>query len=230
LHGDYLVRDFAARADRVVPFGMGYETEYLQGAHPSPLEFTRRPVIGFVGYVYYGHDQVVRMFVAALRRLEQRGRSFTLLTVGDSSEVFSRCAHESGLQSYVPVGRVGLPAALGLMRAMDFGFVFRLPEDVCNINSKLWEYLAANLYVLGLVPPEGSMARLFAEGGCGRVLPYDVEGMARVLDEELAAYAAGKRKAPPAEFTARFSAERMVEALAARLERLAASLRGAPAA
>jgi len=226
MHGEYLVRDFAADANRIVPYGMGYEPEYFRGNPALPVEFTRRPVIGFVGYIYYGYEQVVRNMVRALAELERRGHAFTLLSVGDSAGVFAKCAQEEHLESHVPIGRVGLGTALALMQKMDFGFVCRSPDDICNINSKLWEYLAAKLYILGVVPPEGAMARLMAEGNCGRVLPYDVEGMVRGLEQELLDYAAGTRKPPPPEFTQRFSAERMVDALAERLRLMCANASG----
>lgn len=219
-HGECLIRDFGVLREKVLPCGMGFEPDYFSDLPPRQLDLPRRPVIGYVGYSYHGHEEVVGGFVHALRKLEKRGVKFTLVTVGDSSGTFSRAALETGLESFLPIGRVSLAMSLALMQGVDLGLVYRIPEDICNINSKLWEYLRSGVSLLALVPPGGAMATLIDEGRCGYLLPYDADAMADVLLAAIRDYGAGKLKRAAPEFIAQFSADRMVSELAERIREI----------
>ncbi len=220
MHGDALVADFGAERDKVVSHGMGFEPDYFTDRAVDVVDLPRRPVIGYLGYVYYGHERVVGNFVAALRKLERNGVRFTLLTAGDGSGLFNRCALEAGLESYVPLGRLPLTTALSLMRQLDFGLVCRIPEDRCNINSKLWEYLQAGVSLLALVPPDGAMAALIEEGTCGYMLPYDADAMAGAISHAIEDFRAGTAKRASPDFVARYSSERIVDALASKIREI----------
>ena len=218
MHGDLLVRDFGISEDNVVSYGIGYDEDYFSETESCLINFTQKPVIGFVGSVYHGYDDAVRNFVLALRELEKRGYNFSLVSVGDNSSLFSKCAQEADLKSFLPIDRVKLSTALTLMQRMDFGLVCTFSEHKSHINSKLWEYLKSNLSILAIVPEDGSMAKIVNEGKCGYVLPYNAEGMIPILERAFNEYGEEKALRASPEFVAQFSRERMVDKLVEKLE------------
>jgi len=220
MHGEFLVKDFDIEKDKVVPYGMGYDEDYFSENENCLINFTQKPVIGFVGSVYYGYEDAVRNFVTALKELEKKGYSFTFVSVGGASSLFSKCAREIGLKSFVPIDRVSLSKALSLMQKMDFGMVCVVKEYKSNINSKIWEYLKSNLSILAIVPEDGAMAKIINEGKCGYILLYDTNGMASPLEKALMDYKKGATLRANSEFVAQFSRERMIDKLAKEIEEI----------
>jgi glycosyltransferase involved in cell wall biosynthesis len=219
LHAEYLVRDFKLEAQKVVPFGMGFEPVYLREKAEALVKFPARPVIGFVGRLYYGYQFVIRNLIEALRVLERQGYHFTLASVGGDS-TFQTFAREAKLRNFVPIGTVDHSLALSLMNELDFGVVAACARCLSNINSKLWEYLALNLSVLAIAPRGGSMDSLITAGNCGYVLPYDVESMLPLLETALNDFEDETVKRATPEFVHGYSRRTMVAQLVKRLEAL----------
>lgn len=220
MHGEFLLKDFVIKKDKVVSCGMGYEEDYFSEDEDYLIDFTKKPVIGFVGSVYYGYEDAVKNFVLALRELEKRGYSFTFVSVGGASSLFSKYAQETELKSFVPVDRVSLSKALTLMQKMNFGIVCTFKKHKSHINSKLWEYLRSNLSILAIVPEDGAMARIINEGKCGYILSYDAKETVSILEKALTDYKKGETLRASQEFVAQFSRENMVDKLAEKIEEI----------
>jgi glycosyltransferase involved in cell wall biosynthesis len=218
LHAEYLIRDFKLDAQKVVPYGMGFEPAYLSDM-AKVVAFPTRPAIGFVGRIYYGYQFVIKNLIDALKVLELQGHHFTLVSVGGDN-TFHTFANEARLKSFVPIGKLDYSLALSTMNALDFGVVAVDEACLANINSKMWEYLALNLSILGIVPQGGSMDSLITAGNCGYVLPYDVESMLPVLEAALSDFENNKVKRASPEFIQQYSRETMIAHLAKRLEEL----------
>ena len=220
MHRDYLIDGFHVDSDKIEPLGMGYEEEYFNVIKDVPIEFSRKPVIGFVGSVYYGYDYTVDILVKSLKILEENGFDFTLISLGDSSGIFTRCAERQNLKNFLPISRVNYSTALGLMRLLDFGIILGPKSYKLILNSKIWEYLKFNLSVLGIVPEDSMAARVIKEGNCGYILPYEQEAMYQELKRALIDYSNGAVKKANSDFIKSFSSEIMVEKLAKRIEEL----------
>ena len=92
------------------------------------------------------------------------------------------------------------------------------------LSGKVFEYLAAERPILGVVPPDGAAAALIREAGAGVVVaPDDVEGMVAALRDLHERWRAGSLDAPPLseEWRTRVSRRARVEELARVLEGLA---------
>ena len=218
MHGDFLVRDFKIDKEKVMPLGMGYEEDYFKDVNQIPIEFTKRPVIGFVGYVYYGYEYAVENFVNALKELEDEGYDFTLVSAGDTSNIFSKYANKVNLKNFLPISRVEYSTALSLMNSMDFGVVIASKDYPSWINSKIWEYLRLNLSILGIVPQNGAMAKIINDGKCGYILLYDTESMVSMLKKALDDYSVGKTRKADCDFVKIFSREKMIDELIKKIE------------
>ena len=218
MHGEFLVRDFKIDKEKVLPLGMGYEEDYFKDINKVPIEFTKRPVIGFVGTIYYGYEYAIENFVKALKELEDEGYEFTLVSVGDTANIFSKYANKVNLKNFLPISRISLDSALGLMKMMDFGVLFALNEHKSNISSKLWDYLQSKLSILGIIPEDGAMGKIINDGKCGYILPYDIEQMISMLKKALDDYKEGKTRKTDYDFVKIFSREKMIDELAEKIE------------
>ena len=220
MHRDDLIDKFHVDSEKIEPLGMGYEEEYFSAIRDVPIEFPKKPVIGFVGSVYYGYDYTVDYLVKSLKILEENGFDFTSSKPRRFLGMFSKYAERQNLKNFLPVSRVNYSTALGLMRLLDFGIILGPKSYKLILNSKIWEYLKFNLSVLGIVPEDSMAARVIKEGNCGYVLPYEQEAMCQEMKRALIDYSNGAvRKANP-DFIKSFSSERMVEKLAKRIEEL----------
>jgi len=194
MHKELLIRDFKVDEEKVLPLGMGYEEEYFQDLQPFPLQFLRKPVIGFVGSMYYGYDYTVESLLHCLKDLEREGFQFTLLALGDSCKIFSRYAERENLSSFLPISRVDYSTALRLMMRLDFGLILSPQAYRLIVNSKLWEYMRSDLSVLAIVPAESMAAKIVEESGCGYILPYEKEPMLCELKRALVDYSEGRAR------------------------------------
>ena len=220
IHGNFLVRDFDTPKGKIVSYGMGYDESYFPRDEDCLINFTKKPVIGFVGSDYYGYDEAINNFVWALKELERDGYEFTLISVGSASLLFSQYAREIGLKNFVPIDRVSLSFALSIMKRMDFGVVCTFKKHKSHINSKIWEYLRANLSILAIVPKDGAMAQIINEGKCGYIFPYNAKEMVPVLKNILSNYRNGKVLRAEPKFIVQFSAEYMVDKLVKKIKKI----------
>ena len=122
MHGALLIRDFKLDSRKVVALGMDMRPITSKIAE-NPIVFPKRPIIGFVGRVYYGYQNAIKNFVEAMKTLEREGYDFTLVSVGDQENAFNKFASEVKLRSFVPIGRVNYLQALSIMNDLDFGIV-----------------------------------------------------------------------------------------------------------
>ena len=222
-HAELLCGDFGIKEKRIVPYGMGFCEEYFAEPADPIASFPTTPVIGFIGSTYYGYDDALRNFVSALKELEDADHRFTFVSVGDSSSRFATFARQIGLRSFVAIERVSFPQAVALMRTMDLGLVCVGREYRSNINSKLWEYMRANLSILALVPDNGAMARVVTDGRCGYLLPYDAAGMRDTLRQVLDDYKESRLIHARAEYVAQFSREKIGVKLGRKIEEMLCS-------
>lgn len=218
LHKERLVEEFAIEESKVQALGMGYEEDYFSDIKQIPITAKKRPIIGFVGSVYYGYEYTVKNLIQSLKQLEDEGVSFTLVSVGDSSKEFLTYAEEAGLVSFLPISRVDYSTALGLMSSMDFGIVLVSKDYEENINSKLWEYLRLNLHVIAIVPEQGAMAKIINENHCGYVLPYEAEPMQAMLRSAIEDYNCGRAPRADNNLIKNLSRESMVDRLISNIE------------
>ena len=216
-HAELLVSDFGLPENRVVSYGLGYGEEYFAEPGSPLVRFTNRPVIGFIGSIYYGYDDALQDLLTALKELEDQGETFTFVSVGSSSAAFAGWARAIGLKNFLSIERVGLDQALALMASLDLGLVCVSADYATNINSKIWEYLRANVSILALVPDPGAMADLVRDGRCGYLLPYDSAGMVQVLRGVLEDHRTGRLPRARPEFVAQFSRARLAAKLALRI-------------
>jgi len=220
MHGELLTKDFELDPQKVAPLGIGYESDYLSDIREGFVRFPTRPVIGFIGQVWYGYQHAIRNLTEALGVLEREGHQFTLVSVGDPDNTFYRFAREAKLTNFVPIRNVDYLSALSIMSELDFGIVATCEKCLPTINSKLWEYLALNQSILGIVPKAGSMAAIIDEGNCGYVLPYDSESMVYSLRKALDDHKRGKTRRANVDFVRRYSRKIMVARLIERLDEL----------
>jgi glycosyltransferase involved in cell wall biosynthesis len=222
MHGERLIKDFKLDEQKVVALGMGYEADYLQDVTESAIHFPKRPVIGFVGRVYYGYQNAIKNLVEALKMLERDGYQFTLVSAEHQSNasVFNDFVNKVNLKSFEPVDSLNYLQALSIMKELDFGIVTTCEECFPHINSKLWEYLVLNLSVLAIVPNTGSMAQIVQAGDCGSVLSYDKAQMVAELRTILDDYKAGRVKRASPDFVKGYSRATMIARLAKRMEEL----------
>ncbi len=218
MHKENFVKDFGAYEEKVVPLGMRYE--YFQDVKPVFVEFSRKPVIGFVGSVYYGYDYAVENLVKSLKGLEENGFEFTLISLGDSSNIFSKCAAQHNLKNFLPISRVDYATALGLMKHLDFGIILGPKSYKLILNSKIWEYLKFGLSILAIVPDDSMAAKVVAEGKCGYVLPYEEKAMLSKLKEAFSDYDEQELARASSQFVKKYSSENMVQELARKIEEL----------
>ena len=220
VHKELLIEDYRADENKIQPLGMGYEEDYFQDILPAPINFPRKPVLGFLGSVYYGYEPAVESLIKALAALEKEGIEFTLISVGGASPVFSKYVKKAGLRSFIPISIINLDSSLGLMRMMDFGVVFGLENDKTALGSKLWDYLNSNLILLAIVPPDSMAARIIEEGRCGYILPYAEKDMLTPLREALKDYREQRLMPDSSRFVKKYSSEKMVGELARKIEEL----------
>jgi len=220
MHGELLIKDFGVNKNKVVPYGMGYDEDYFAENVNYPINFTQKPVIGFVGSVYYGYEDAVKNLIIALKELENKGIIFTFVSVGGASAMFSKYAQEMELKSFIPIDRISLSNALSLMKKINFGVVGTFSKHKPHINSKLWEYLKSDLSILAIVPEDGAMAKIVNEGRCGYILPYNSKQMIPVLEKALQDYKKGEILLASQEFITRFSKELMIDKLADKIKQI----------
>jgi len=152
-------------------------------AEPSPFQFERRPVIGFVGKTYYGYDDLGRSFVRALKVLERQGEEFTFVCAGEN--FFPEIALREKLQSCLPFGRLPYRKAIGLLAVLDLSIVMIPVAYPENINSKIYEAIQLGTPILGLVPAGGSMAEMIDRHKLGAVIPLQETQLADTLPNVL---------------------------------------------
>ena len=220
VHKELLIEDYQADANKVEPLGMGYEEDYFQGVPLAPIAFPRKPVLGFLGSVYFGYEPAVESLIKALAILEREGFEFTLVCVGGASPVFSRYVKKAGLKSFLPIGTINLDSSLGLMKMMDFGVLFGLEHDRTALGSKLWDYLNSNLILLAVVPPNSMAARIIADGKCGYMLPYTEQEMVSSIREALNDFKEKRLMPETSRYVKKYSSEKMICELSKKIEDL----------
>ena len=213
IHKSMLINEYKIDKNKIVDYGMGYEEDYFKELKKNIISFLKKPVIGFVGHLYFGYEYVAKNFIFALKKLEEKGYSFTFISIGDTSNIFSKYALEYNLEQFIPINWISLKSALSLMQEMDFGLVVIEKEYKSNINSKIWEYLKLKLSILGIVPEDGAMGRIIKEGRCGYILSYEKERMITQLQNILENYKRNKILKPSDNFINKFSREKLIDKL-----------------
>lgn len=219
MHAELLITDFNLERRKVVPFGIGYETDYLRDIKGQFVEFPTRPAIGFVGQMYHGYYSAIKNLTEALSGLEREAYGFTFVSVG-GDKTLHKLANEAKLGNFLPIDNVDYLRAVSIMKQLDFGIVATCEQCLPHINSKLWEYLALGLSILAIAPNEGSMATILEEGNCGYLLPYDKESMMLALRHVFNEYKDGTSRRARAEFVEGYSRETIFAELVKRIERL----------
>mgnify|MGYP002632273598 CR=1 FL=1 len=177
MHGEKLRQDFNYNKD--ILFCNGYSNLFNEEVIDLNIDFLSNPVIGFIGYTYYGYDDVIATFLEVLEELESDGVSFTFISVGDNH--FSRLASSSKLKNFYAFSKVSYPKALSFMKKIDIGLALILESYSHNINSKIFEYMQNKKFTIAIAPKDGEMDKILKENATGMLLSYDKNKMKEEL-------------------------------------------------
>ncbi len=211
---------------RVISNGCDFDD--FEGLRYEPGEKLR---ILHAGY-FFG-ARTPRPFLQALTRLfdrrpELRG-AVEVRFIGGFREADRAWAEELGLGEALAVdGFVPHDGALRAMKEAD-ALLLLIPNagglGTTVLSGKLFEYLAAERPVLGLVPPEGAAAALLRETGLAWIAdPDDLDRIEGVLEEAYEAWAGGalrNGRVLPHELRERLDRRARAAELAALLEAVA---------
>jgi len=181
MHGEKIKKDFNYNKD--ILFCNGYSKLFKEEVPNLNIDFSSKPVIGFIGYTYYGYDDVAETFIEVLEGLESEGVDFTFISVGDN--YFSRLASHSKLKKFYAFSKVPYPKALSFMQKIDIGFALILQSYSHNINSKIFEYMQNKKFTIAIAPKNGEMDKILTECNRGMVLSYEKNQMKKELKELL---------------------------------------------
>jgi hypothetical protein len=186
----------------------------------EPVKFDRFTIL-HAGNFYASRS--VESILLALRELVARDglppRGIALRLVGVNGPEVPAAAGRLGLGSLLEMeGPVSFRDAFARMKGADVLLLVVGREHGGLVPAKLFDYLAARRFVLGIVPPGAEAARLIEELGIGTtVLTDDIPGMVDVLRRRIAAASAEVTPSPSA---ARFGARRTMEGLSQHLREL----------
>lgn len=126
----------------------------------------------------------LRPLARAALRLTRAGRPVRIVLLGDvwdwPAELVS--AREAGVLETRQ--RVSRDEALRAIRSADVALLVRSRPGRIWVTTKLWDYLAARVPILGLVDPVSDAAGIIGELRAGSVVPYDDE---KAIEAELVA-------------------------------------------
>lgn len=180
-HGEKIKEDF--NYQKKILFCNGYSTLFKEEIPEVSIEFKNMPVIGFIGYTYYGYDDVAETFIEVLEELEEEGLSFTFIAVGDNH--FARLVSQSTLDNFYAFQKVPYRKALAFMNKIDIGLAITLKTHSGHINSKIFEYMQHKKYTLSIAPKDGAMDKILSSHSIGKVLSYNKVEMKNELRELL---------------------------------------------
>ena len=177
MHGKLIKKDF--NYNKKILFCNGYSELFDEEISDLNINFSSKPIIGFIGYTYYGYDDVAETFIKALEELETEGINFTFLSVGDN--IFSRLISNSKLNNFYAFSKVSYPKALSFMKKIDIGLALILESYPHNINSKIFEYMQNRKFTIAIAPKNGEMDEILSQRQTGVVLSYDKDRMKEEL-------------------------------------------------
>lgn len=176
-HDQQLVEEYCVSNDKVVPLGVGYDSQQFPVTSKTSHNPDRPLRIGYIGSLYEGYEKLAERIVEGLAN---SAYPVELIVAGDDRAVFKGFADRFGLDHFDYKGRVDQIEALGIMQSLDVGLIM-IDQQYELINSKFWEYLYAGLSIVALAPKSGAMSEWLLEHNAGYVLPYDGEGIKVVL-------------------------------------------------
>jgi len=181
MHGEKIKKDFNYNKD--ILFCNGYSKLFKEEIPNLNIDFISKPVIGFIGYTYYGYDDVAETFIEVLEELELEGVDFTFISVGDN--YFSRLASNIKLKQFYAFSKVSYPKALSFIQKIDIGLALILQSYSHNINSKIFEYMQNKKFTIAIAPKNGEMDKILTECDRGTLLSYEKNQMKKELKELL---------------------------------------------
>ncbi len=181
MHGEKIKKDFNYEKD--ILFCNGFSNLFGEKIIDLNIEFKNRPIIGFIGYTYYGYDDVAETFLEVLQELESEGVEFTFISVGDNH--FSRLATNSTLNNFYAFQKVPYVKALSFMKKIDIGLALIMESYAHNINSKIFEYMQNKKFTIAIAPKNAEMDLILKENERGMVLSYNKTEMKEELKELL---------------------------------------------
>lgn len=226
MRDDFLARDPKLRPERfhVIPNGFdAADFDGVERARPPLLTFTHAGSL-HASRTPHSLFRVFRRWAEREPKLHERVRLRFLGRVDRGIESMLReppFDRVATLEGYLPHAE-----SVRALRESDVLLLLIVddPQSRGMLTGKLFEYLGSGTPILALAPP-GEAAELIERTRAGRVvLPDDEEGLARALEEVVAARAAGRRPFgdPDAAAIADYSRERLTARLAALFGTLAA--------
>jgi len=197
----------------------GSDFESFEGIEYTPGERFRLTHTGTIGSI----RRDVRPFLAALARTDG---DIVARFVGGMRAVDAALVAELGLEDRVELIPFRPHAETVRLQRDSEALLMVLPavDSARKIQSaKIFEYLAADRPVLGLVPPDGEAARLIRRLGAGVVVaPGDVDQIAAALADLERRWREGTLRAPnlSEEDRAGLSRRERAERMSALLERI----------
>lgn len=181
--GDFVAEPLSARypdrpPDRftVIPY-TGYNPDDFAGRDLSPPPFQRPLKIAYTGSFYPGQI-TPEPLLRALGRLHGEGRiapgDLQVTFAGDWDDGYTQLTGELGVEGYLhALGTISRAACVDLWLdshalLVILGAGFDSPD---RFPAKFWDYVGARRFILGLVPPEGRLARLIRRQRLGLVAP-----------------------------------------------------------
>ena len=177
LHGSLIKKDF--NYEREILVCNGYSNLFLEKELELDLEFTSKPIIGFIGSTYYGYEDVAKTFIEVLEELEEEGMTFSFISVGDN--FFSKQGQFSQLKNFYPFQKVSYIKALSFMKKIDVGLAMTMESYPNHVNSKIFEHMQYKKFTLAIAPKDGAMDMLLSKTKTGKVLSYSKEDMKKEL-------------------------------------------------
>ena len=181
MHGDKIKKDFNYQKD--ILFCNGFSNLFNEEIVELNIIFKDKPVIGFIGYTYYGYDDVAESFLEVLKELELEGIEFTFISVGDNH--FARLASNSTLNNFYAFQKVPYIKALSFMKKIDIGLALIMEPYAHNINSKIFEYMQNKKFTIALAPKDGELDLILRKNDRGMILSYNKTEMKKELKDLL---------------------------------------------
>jgi glycosyltransferase involved in cell wall biosynthesis len=209
------------RKVHVVP--QGYDRAQVEHLVAEPRGQKPRLRLVYTGRFYEGL-RTPGPLLEAIVRLRARGSlrdEIELLLIGPQMSAYEARVWDLGLESVVSVGgRRPYVDALRVAASADVLLVIDAPSRTPSLflPSKLVDYLMLRKPILGLTPSAGASADLLRRLGCPIAAPDDVDGIARALEDLIAAWHGGRLLVSDA-FDA-VAAEFDIERTTARLARV----------
>jgi hypothetical protein len=216
-----MAQRYPGNADKLLTVTNGFDDEEV-----PPCRHGRRFTVAYAGGIYLDRDPRP-LFRAAAQVIAERRLSpdeFGIALIGNVDDYggipIARMAVEEGIGDFVQAGPPR-PRREALEFLSQATMLLSLPQDSpWAIPSKIFEYMQFDAWLLVMAEPAAPAAMLLRGTTADVVAPSDVSALADVLRRRITGYARGERPvrlANETRFSRRHQADRLMNAIAARI-------------